>query len=256
MSEYIRNYSVYTDEMRKSMVDKIDFLDEIKDVDTIVDYGCADGVLLDLVSEKRPTLKYIGIDNNAEMIRLAKQKLPFVDFVEASVPTTKAIQTRGKKMLVISSVFHEVYSYCDAETIENVWITIGKENYQYVAIRDMICPEEQIEIAQSDIERIRNKQDVSERLQEFEEEWGSISNHVNFLHFLLKYRYIYNWKREVKENYLGFKKSVLEQKMADMGYRPVYKKIFTLPFIHDRIKEDFGIDLNIPTHIKVIYEKI
>lgn len=255
MAEYIRNYNVYTEEMRKSMVDKIDFLDEVEDIGTIVDYGCADGVLLDFVSEKRKELCYIGVDNDDGMLELAKEKLPHMDFIKASVPTTGGKTTVGDKMLVISSVFHEVYTYCDEETIENVWETIGKENYKYVAIRDMICPDNDIKISASDIEKIRQKADVAERLSEFESVWGSISEARNFLHFLLKYRYIYNWKREVKENYLGFHQSIMEEKMKKMGYRPIYMKIFALPYIRERVMEDFGIRINIPTHIKVIYRK-
>ena len=43
----IANMNVYNDGMRKSMLDKIWFLDKIDgSIDTIYDYGCADGSLL------------------------------------------------------------------------------------------------------------------------------------------------------------------------------------------------------------------
>ena len=40
-------------------------------------------------------------------------------------------------------------------------------------------------------------------LNDFENKWGSINNNYRtLLHWLLKYKYVINWSREVYENYL------------------------------------------------------
>ena len=70
----IANMNVYNDGMRKSMLDKIWFLDKIDgDIDTVYDYGCADGSLLRMVSEICPNMKLDGYDISQEMIDIAME---------------------------------------------------------------------------------------------------------------------------------------------------------------------------------------
>ena len=47
--ERIADYGVYTDAMRRAMQDKTWFL-ELIEAKTIVDYGCADGALIQYIS--------------------------------------------------------------------------------------------------------------------------------------------------------------------------------------------------------------
>ena len=42
---------------------------------------------------------------------------------------------------------------------------------------------------------------------------------------------------------------------VDTFYAPIYFEHYTLPFIRDRVKRDFGIELTDPTHVKMILER-
>lgn len=44
--EQINNIDVYTSGMQKSLADKLFFVDKVDDIDTVIDFGCADGSLL------------------------------------------------------------------------------------------------------------------------------------------------------------------------------------------------------------------
>ena len=91
-------------------------------------------------------------------------------------------------------------------------------------------------------------------LDEFENEWGSISNNRNMIHFLLKYRWKVNWKREVHENYFPISSNLLIQMFND-GFNVDYFERFRVPFLDKCLKEDYNIELTDYTHIKAIFTK-
>lgn len=135
--ERISDYNVYTDGMRKSMADKTWFLDKIDGITEIVDYGCADGALLQYISEAMPhVFDLTGIDIDKKMLELAKNRLPFCDLL-----TPEHFLSLNKDChnicLNVGSVIHEVYSYGTTESIENFWDFVLNSNFKYIAIRDM-----------------------------------------------------------------------------------------------------------------------
>lgn len=66
--ERIADYGVYTDAMRRAMQDKTWFL-ELIDAKTIVDYGCADGALIQYISQAMPgVFDLVGIDIDETML--------------------------------------------------------------------------------------------------------------------------------------------------------------------------------------------
>ena len=77
----IKNIAVYNAGMRKSMMDKIWWIDKIDDdINTVMDYGCADGALLSMIHDMSPDLQLCGYDFNEAMINLATQNVPFGNF--------------------------------------------------------------------------------------------------------------------------------------------------------------------------------
>ena len=77
----IKNIEVYNAGMRKSMMDKIWWIDKIDDsINTVMDYGCADGALLSITHDINPDLQLCGYDFNEDMIGLATQNVPFGNF--------------------------------------------------------------------------------------------------------------------------------------------------------------------------------
>lgn len=245
----IANMNVYNDGMRKSMLDKIWFLDKIDgDIDTVYDYGCADGSLLKMVGEICPSMKLTGYDISQEMIDIAKQNVPNADYL-STYPKSNLHNT----VLNASSVFHEIHAYSpdvkwDYQNIFNSCAT-------YIAIRDMFyskhsChPTNPISLAKVLQHENPNK------ISEFEAFNGLLVNNKDFLHYLLTYRYVENWDREVRENYFPHSVEEFLSKIPN-HYEIVFFEHYTLPFLRDRIFEDFGFTLNDPTHAKILLKLI
>lgn len=247
--EKIANLDIYNDGMRKSMADKLFFTDLIKDdtIDTIVDYGCADGTLLSMVDN----WKKIGVDMNLDMILRAQELCPTAKFILAN---NLPIMDGTHKILNLSSVLHEIYSYGTKDEVFTFWKNMFTSNYDYIVIRDLITDVESTELA-SDYEVKIIREMFPNYVASFESIWGSIDYQKNLLHFLLKCRYTENWNREVKENY--FNLSVKELlKLIPNGYEVFYQNTYCLPFVHDSILALTEIDIQNTTHIQLILKRI
>ena len=107
----IKNIEVYNAGMRKSMMDKIWWIDKIDDgINTVMDYGCADGALLSMTHDVSPDLQLCGYDFNEDMIGLATQNVPFGNFSDDFYEVSNGI-IRENTVLVASSVFHDIENY-------------------------------------------------------------------------------------------------------------------------------------------------
>lgn len=254
----IKNIQSYIGGMNLGLQDKLFFVDML-DFDAIVDFGCADGSFLKLVSEVNPKIKLFAYDIDQDMLLKAKSKLG-----KASVVTDnwdeirKSLVYFKRPLLNLSSVIHEVYSYSKTGDVKNFWDNqVFGGDFKYITIRDMIPSTEisKSEISQfkDDVRKVKQKFD-RDLLKSFEEKWGSInSNYKNLIHFLLKYRFTDNWEREVNENYLPISIETLRRRVPS-GYKITYEENFLLPFLKDKVKKDFNIELTHPTHTKMIIE--
>ena len=72
-SKCIQDYSEYNAAMKKSLLDKIFFMDKI-DANVIVDYGCADGTLIHFLYSLFSEFTYIGYDIDTTMLTHATSK--------------------------------------------------------------------------------------------------------------------------------------------------------------------------------------
>lgn len=255
-SKEITNTDRYNTEMKKSLIDKIFFLDKI-DAQLIIDFGCADGTLIKFMKLVFPEIEYVGYDISADMIETARKNLAGLDNITliSNIDDLKRkIQSSGKTTaIVFSSVLHEIYSY-DPEGISSFWKDLIGLSPDYVVIRDMAVSKTADRASDKiSVARVRQLFDAK-LLDQFEEIWGSIDENISLTHFLLKYRYKENWDREVRENYLPV---TIEQLMAHFPkqYVPDYFEHYTLPFIRNQAREDFGVELNERTHVKLIYRK-
>lgn len=247
----INNVKIYTERMSKSILDKLFFVDKIyESVDNVIDFGCADGALIKTLKDLFPDWRYIGYDNSEDMLCRAREKCPSILFTS----DWNSIDVNAEKgVLNLSSVIHEVYSYGTEEDIAIFWNRIFKNGFKYICIRDMVISEADCVVANPcDIRKVAEK--YPERLASFENEWGSIEDNKNFIHFLLKYRYVENWERENKENYLPISKEELKSLIPD-EYEIVYEEYFVLPFVKEEVRKDFGIELKTPTHLKMILKR-
>lgn len=251
----ILDYSVYTNEMKKGIEDKLFFMSLVK-MDSLLDYGCADGNLIESMQEVLPEMRYVGYDFNEKMINLAKmKKIPNAHFFSTLDNAISAMQ--GVSGILCSSLIHEVYSYSTSEQIESFWSELYSGHYDYIIIRDMALSQASLDehplALLSDIQKVR-KHANKEHLAHFESIWGSIDQKDNLLHFLLKYRYVNNWSREVEENYFPCTLEEHLDKIPD-SYEMVHFEHFVLPFHKEVVMRDFGLTLKEPTHIKMIMKK-
>lgn len=244
----ISNYTVYNEGMRKSLLDKIFFMDKI-DARVIVDYGCGDGTLIHFLSTLFPELTYIGYDIDEEMLKQAREKCNCVftsDWEEVLALTGKSTA------ILLSSVIHEVYTYGTRSDVENIWERVY--DFDYVVIRDMI-PSISMD-KRSDINDVKNilRKGAQSQIRDFEQIWGSIEQNKNLIHFLLKYRYLDNWDREVIENYFPLTREELLSSIPD-EYSIEFHEHFVLPYIKSVVRKDFNIDIKDNTHLKLILKR-
>ena len=260
--------------MAKGMDDKLYFLSKI-DFERgkrylFVDFGCADGAMIsamyEILSDKGVYASYVGYDISEEMINLAKTKFDFdttdVSFTSDWKDVEDAIVANGycTKVLILSSIIHELYSYSKyEEEIREFWNRVTKTGFDYICLRDMMCSSDANRptpywMVNKFYEKIADNKVMNDLLRSFEDTWGSVENNKNFMHFMLKYRWKINWDREVNENYFPRYIEEIVEKFSE-NYNTNYFERFRVPFLDGCIKKDFDITLNDYTHIKAIFEK-
>ena len=251
----IDDMSGYNAHMERSMIDKLFFLDKT-DAEIFVDFGCANGALLDTINKLFPNLKLVGFDVSEEMIKLAKERNPNIMFTSDWAEVVKFLNNHKdqKSAIVLSSVLHEIYSYLNPSEIKSFWDKVWNSNFNYVIIRDMMVsehtarPSDPIAVA-----KIKQRYDQN-KLKQWEAQWGTLHDNWSLVHFLLTYRYEANWEREYKENYLPNSLEVFLS-MIPHKYVPMVIEHFTLPFVRQTVMKDFGIQLQDRTHLKLILEQ-
>ena len=249
--EQLRDINGYVQKMEKSLMDKLFFIDKLYEpVEYIVDFGCANGVLIRALQALFPEYRYIGYDISSDMIRRGKETVPTAAFYdnwqEIRIPFDRAL-------LNISSTVHEVYAYGTEHSIKEFWDNVFHSGFQYIAIRDMMLSDE-IKLMADPEDVMKARKLFPEKLAEYESIWGPISIRFNLIHYLLKYRYTENWDREVRENYLPITKETLLSLIPD-DYEIVYQEHYLLPYIKQQVQKDAGIVLKDFTHYKLLLKK-
>lgn len=260
----IEDMESYTLAMSKSMIDKMFFMDKIDEsVTTIVDYGCADAVLISNLARLFPAMTYVGYDLDEAMIEKAKKRCEglsnvvlFSSLEDFHAWAAETGLDFRKTALNLSSLIHEVYSYGTADSIEAFWKFVTESGYGYLVIRDMCLDDSAHRPSlKEDVIKVKSGYD-SALLAQFESLHGTITDNRNLIHFLLKYRYLDNWEREVHENYLPVSVEDIMGKISagPEKYRLIYFDHYILPFLARSVKKDFDITLKDYTHVKFIYE--
>lgn len=249
----INDLNVYLRRMEKSLYDKMFFIDKIfTPVDTVLDFGCANGGLIKCLSILFGDSNYAGFDISPEMIDAARGNVPEANFYsewdKINIPFDRSL-------LNISSTVHEVYSYGTPDDISVFLERVFDSGFRYITIRDMMFSRaDEKRIAAEDEEKLREEKNYAFMLEEYEKVWGKITSTRDMTHYLLKYRYTQNMQREIRENYLPLYFEDFMKLIPD-SYEITYLDRFVLPYIRHIVKEDFGITLTQPTHIKLILEK-
>ncbi len=75
---------------------------------------------------------------------------------------------------------------------------------------------------------------------DFEREFGEVKSVKQLNHFLLKYMYADNWKREYKENYVPVSFEEYDQIFKLLGMQVLFQRSSTIPYLKEKWKTDFG----------------
>lgn len=250
----IKDINIYLNRMQKSVLDKMFFMDKIfEPISTVIDFGCANGELIKALGSLFGEYRYIGYDISESMIDSARGNVPAAEFYSE----WDNISAEPKNSLLnISSVLHEVYSYCTEEEVCLFLSRVFDSGFKYIAIRDMMFSEkEKTYVDSAALKAVESNMKYKSKLADYEDVWGPIATEHSLLHYLLKYKYDQNWKREVRENYVPL---TIEQflRLIPKKYEITYIDHFTLPYVAWQIKNDFGIELTRPTYIKLILKRI
>jgi hypothetical protein len=243
----LTDYKTYNTSMRKALEDKLFFLDKIE-VDTLCDYGCADGHLIKSIADKFKCV--VGYDIDKKMILEASKSRPSNSFFSDDYDSIFPVGGNGLKQgILLSSVIHEVYSY--GANIEQFWKRVWM--HDYVIIRDMI-PSKSIKGRINLLHRNLCYDKLPKQVEEFTTVYGTLYLQQNLLHFLLKYRYIENWERELKENYFSlYLEDLLE--LIPNDFEIVYMNHYCLPWLQNKVRKDFGIFIQDNTHLQMILKR-
>lgn len=236
----ISNNDVYLSKMRKTFIDKSWFMSIIPpEITTIVDFGCADNSFNHFLAESFPEYRYIGIDCNEDFFKIMKEK---GDECYRSLLELKSANVidPDSTLLVLNSVIHEVYSYWN---IDEFWRQVSELNPKYIAIRDMYAKGCGIygSRTESELKDAISSSDFSVfcHYEDFCNEWGDLIDGYTATHFLLKYFYDENWRREVKENYIPFHYRELHTKIRKTGYNVTFERFYGLQYLKDKWHKDF-----------------
>lgn len=261
----IANSDIYLSNMAKSFPDKAWFVGYVDpEVDVIVDFGGGSGEFCEYVKAKLErngrNVRFVVVDNN-EAFAAAARLRGFSTYSSLGEMLSSGEVDLGSALLVMSSVIHEVYSYAESPAdIGGFWNDIGRCGFRQIAIRDMSLnyknftnvPAEDIcwiyEHVFKDFSLEIKGAKIAELLADFEAEWGPLCdpaskkvNVKNLVHFLIKYRYVENWDRELHENYLPVTQDKLESILSGMGYAFVKKDSTKLPFYAKTWAKDFKL---------------
>lgn len=247
----INNIDIYNKRMELGWEDKLFFLNYINP-DVIVDFGCADGSIIKKM-KNYTNADIVGYEPDEKMISLCRSNVGNIcELTDNWNQVQNLIKDKKESCVLLSSVIHEVYSYSKTNEIKEFWNEIFSGSFKWVCIRDMM-PSKNInnEIGlQNNISSVKSKA-PKDLLLSYESIWGKIDNYISLMHFLLKYKYVENWNREVKENYFPITVEDFKSIIPN-NYRIVYENHFQLPHHKEQFKKDFGIEINKKTHSKFI----
>lgn len=236
------------------MMDKLYFMDKIFDVENILDFGCANGEMLKNIAHIDIHYNLYGYDIDENMIQKAEENCPAA-LISNDFDLLLGDLNPQKTSLTLSSVIHEVYSYSTNEEIKLFWNRVYNSGFKYISIRDLMVSKScDRQIDMNDYMKVVEKSDRLQ-LKEFTDIWGGFISNKQLIHYLLKYRYKTNWKREVQENYLPISLEMLIETIPSSEYEIVYYNHYILPFIKEIVKRDFDINIVDNTHMKLLLRR-
>lgn len=239
------NLDIYTTEMSKSIWDKAFFMDKIPGAKCVVDFGCADGVMIRMLAPLFPDIRFYGYDKDDNMIKLAKEKnsasnVYFYESWELGWLSRAVSSAFSEDEICVnfSSVLHEVFSFDDEIYVKEL---IKELHPKYITIRDMYWHYDGDPYI-SNVGVIH----ILSRLKpgyypSFVKKYGYIHDWKRMTHFLMKYQWKDNgWEEELEENYYSWQIGQF-MKLVDNNYDTIFENHYQLPHLIEKWFKSPGI---------------
>lgn len=244
------NRALLNQRMAKNVEPKLEFLKfpQASGVTLWVDYGCADGAVTKVLANSTEAYCF-GYDRIFPQVENEKANLFFHDTLDV----LRAFKGRCTKVGVfVGSLFHEAYT---EGVTASVWKDMREIGADVIFVRDMVYWGRMVpEPYPVNVDTFKGHH----LWQSFRDYWCKEDSDItwhDYLHFLLKYRFVENWDHELRENYLSINPDALEAEARRNGYECTRRSPFGIPFLAARWKKDFGVDLDVPTHGWFVFEK-
>lgn len=245
----MNNEQCYLERMRVGMYDKCWFLANIDtDVDTIIDFGCADGSLFRFIEAMYPgRFTYVGIENEQHFLDQCPQ-IPGRTSYFKNLYQVKDNIDWDKAVLVMNSVCHEIYSYVNSYETKHILEYAIEHDVRHIAIRDMyfrsrgIFSMDWVAIDEAFQKKYPEQYNDNARLWR---DWRELA---------MKYTYTENWDREVREKYFHPTLLMDLQAVTEIDTRyEMNTQYFCIPQQIKRIERDLGVAWpeGVTTHVKV-----
>lgn len=256
----ISNKDIYFKRMRVGMYDKCWWVDKIyPEVDTVIDFGCADGTLWEAIKVLCPQITtYYGIENNEEFFDALDTK---------SIQHYSTIEELPQNLdwnctiVVMNSVVHEICYYQGEIAFKDLFKKIQGFGVRHIAIRDMCLNIEEYSYLKllNDFfyKAICNSPYKDFFIKDYCHNISSFYKNIYYqIEFFLKYTYKENWDRECDEQYLWDWNFFAETAIGDSMRIEVNQPFRIVPQIR-QIEKDFGIKFPefLNTHRKMFLTK-
>lgn len=244
----ITNPQLYLERMSKPLQEKLRIARFIpKGTKSLLDVGCADGIVTLALAEMYPEIDFVGLDLNERFIAKAQAKIGKLQNIrfETGFLRERLANPERFEVVLFCSVLHEFYSYGEGVSTVVKALADAHEILRpggVLIIRDMIFYDY---ADQSDLwvtetkEKVLKKERMTPLLLEFEKYFGEIKSVKGLNHFLLKYMYTDNWEREVKENYVPVSFEKYDHIFKLLGMSVLFQRSSTIPFLKETWKKDF-----------------
>lgn len=245
----ITDRDVYLERLSKPLLEKLKISKFIpENARYILDVGCANGVVTRALAYIFPHISFLGIDIDEDFINRAKADPQNPTNLSFECTCLRDLLKRTQKYdsVVFCSVLHEFFTY--GEGISSVLkaladahelLNIGGD----IIIRDMILREYTKE-ADLSVKRVVGKlfakEFISKQVEDYEKFYGKLDNHFDINHLLLKYFYVENWGRELRENYVCVTFENYEKIFNLLGMKVQFEDSYLIEYLRSKWKEDFG----------------
>lgn len=109
-----------------------DFLPYIRSSSHIIDIGCGNGRLIELIREKQCT--YLGIDQAEDLLTEAKRKWPTFSFEPADMSTYHYGRERFDSAFFIASIHHLASFEEQLKVLKRVYTAIKSNGYVFITV--------------------------------------------------------------------------------------------------------------------------